>query len=345
MFQPASMSKEVEMRHGSILCLPQFHTERNQEYVHIAMVACNRKVGEAIVHLKAITLITNSYIHFHIFTDATHLLNQIKDEFEGWPAWKEGWMKFTLSLAHYPSMANSKIWRNMFARCATFRLFLGSVLENVDSVIYINADVLLLQPPEELWNHFKYFTGSQISGMNMDECAKNGRSCKKPNTCSYKCWSRIPFYGPYALNSGVMLMNLTRMRKLNWEHRLVSIYNEYRQFIAWGDQDILNIYFHQFNHKLYDLPCTWNYRTDFCRHGELLCEDALLNGISALHGIRRVFGNWDQPEFHLVHEVFKKFKFGDDFQEKVVNIIYRNFSKYKRTRCGKMRDALIKHIQ
>ena len=42
------------MRHGGILCLPQFHTERNQEYVHIGMVACGRRVGEAIVNLKAI---------------------------------------------------------------------------------------------------------------------------------------------------------------------------------------------------------------------------------------------------------------------------------------------------
>ena len=113
--EPVSISKEVALRNGSILCLPQFHTERNHEYVHIAMVACDRRVGEALVHLKSITLITNSYIHFHIFTDATHLLNKIKHEFERWPAWKEGWMKFTLSLVRYPSFASTTNWRNMFA--------------------------------------------------------------------------------------------------------------------------------------------------------------------------------------------------------------------------------------
>ena len=120
---------------------------------------------------------------------------------------------------------------------------------------------------------------------------------------------------------------------------------KYRKKISWADQDIMNICFYQFNHTLYDLPCAWNYRTDFCRNGEL-CEAAMLNGISALHGIRKFFGNWDQPVFCLVHDVFKKFKFGDDFQEKVLNVIYRTFSeKYDRTGCGKMRDAIIKHVQ
>ena len=47
----------------------------------------------------------------------------------------------------------------------------------------------------------------------------------------------------------------------------------------------MNIYIYQFNHTLYDLPCTWNYRTDFFRNGEL-CEAAMLNGTSAFHGFR-----------------------------------------------------------
>lgn len=46
------------------------------------------------------------------------------------------------------------------------------------------------------------------------------------------------------LNSGVMLMNLTRMREFNWISRLAPVLVQYRQYLTWGDQDIINIIFH-----------------------------------------------------------------------------------------------------
>lgn len=46
------------------------------------------------------------------------------------------------------------------------------------------------------------------------------------------------------VNSGVMLMNLTRMRAFSWTDYVVPIYKEYKLKITWGDQDIINIIFH-----------------------------------------------------------------------------------------------------
>jgi len=46
------------------------------------------------------------------------------------------------------------------------------------------------------------------------------------------------------VNSGVMLMNLTRMRAFSWTNYVVPIYKEYKLKITWGDQDIINIIFH-----------------------------------------------------------------------------------------------------
>ena len=54
------------------------------------------------------------------------------------------------------------------------------------------------------------------------------------------------------VNSGVMLMNLTRMRQFGWEKYVVPIYHEYKNKIVWGDQDIINIVY----------PCHYNYRPD-----------------------------------------------------------------------------------
>ena len=46
------------------------------------------------------------------------------------------------------------------------------------------------------------------------------------------------------VNSGVMLMNLTRLRKFGWEEYVLPIYKHYKLSITWGDQDIINIIFH-----------------------------------------------------------------------------------------------------
>lgn len=46
------------------------------------------------------------------------------------------------------------------------------------------------------------------------------------------------------VNSGVMLMNLTRMRAFQWKAYVVPIYKKYKLKITWGDQDIINIIFH-----------------------------------------------------------------------------------------------------
>jgi hypothetical protein len=45
----------------------------------------------------------------------------------------------------------------------------------------------------------------------------------------------------------------------------VILQTEYRDNIPWGDQDILNVYFHDFPDEYHSgLTCAWNYRPDHC---------------------------------------------------------------------------------
>lgn len=60
----------------------------------------------------------------------------------------------------------------------------------------------------------------------------------------YNRFARHPYVEPLGVNSGVMLMNLTRMRKFGWQTYLQPIFNQYKLNIVWGDQDIINIIFH-----------------------------------------------------------------------------------------------------
>ena len=50
-----------------------------------------------------------------------------------------------------------------------------------------------------------------------------------------------------------MLMNLTRMKEAKWLEHIVPYYDEYRYKITWGDQDLINIFFHFFPGKLFKM--------------------------------------------------------------------------------------------
>lgn len=106
------------------------------------------------------------------------------------------------------------------------------------------------------------------------------------NTGWYTRFARHPFYGEFGINSGVMLMNLTRMRKIKFEEKIPVIYEVFKSQLAWGDQDILNIYFHQFPEELLLMGCDFNYRPDHCMYSSQ-CD--IESGVKVLHGNRGYF--------------------------------------------------------
>lgn len=52
------------------------------------------------------------------------------------------------------------------------------------------------------------------------------------------------------VNSGVMLMNLTRMRQFNWQDKLIPTYEKYGDLL-YGDQGIINAILHSNRGKFY----------------------------------------------------------------------------------------------
>jgi UDP-xylose:glucoside alpha-1,3-xylosyltransferase len=131
---------------------------------------------------------------------------------------------------------NKQDWMKLFKKCAAQRLFLPTLLKDVDSVLYLDSDTLFMSPPDEIWSMFSKFNASQVAAMSPEH--------EDPNAGWYNRFARHPFYGKLGVNSGVMLMNLTRLRQLQWEETILSIYKEYKLQLVWGDQDILNVLFH-----------------------------------------------------------------------------------------------------
>ena len=59
------------------------------------------------------------------------------------------------------------------------------------------------------------------------------------------------------VNAGVILMNLTRLRNQKWVKKIMDYYEEFRREVKYGDQDLINIFFHHHPGKLHILVPNW----------------------------------------------------------------------------------------
>lgn len=83
------------------------------------------------------------------------------------------------------------------------------ILKDVDSIVYVDSDILFLQPIDHLWAFLSKFTPSQLAAMAPEH--------EEPRIAWYSRFARHPFYGRTGVNSGVMLMNMTRMRSVSFK--------------------------------------------------------------------------------------------------------------------------------
>lgn len=102
------------------------------------------------------------------------------------------------------------------------------ILKDVDSLLYVDTDVLFLRPMDDIWSLLKSFNGTQLAAMAPEH--------EVPKIGWYSRFARHPFYGVTGVNSGVMLMNLTRIRstlfKVRSKHAVVLISSHSDQWKA-----------------------------------------------------------------------------------------------------------------
>lgn len=93
----------------------------------------------------------------------------------------------------------------MLIGCFYFCLFFQLILKDVDSLLYVDTDILFLQPVEDIWALLSQFNSSQLAAMAPEH--------EEPRIGWYNRFARHPYYGKTGINSGVMLMNMTRLRE------------------------------------------------------------------------------------------------------------------------------------
>ncbi|XP_067907603.1 glucoside xylosyltransferase 2 [Heterodontus francisci] len=346
--QPRLFTKRRKRPAGDrVLNEPVFrlHTWHGEEWMHLAVVACGDRLEETMTMLKSVILFSFNKIKFHIFAEDT-LQPQFEKSIEAWPFSFKSQLEYNI----YPitfSVGNPQEWKKLFKLCAAQRLFLPMILKDVDSLLYVDTDVLFLRPVDDVWNFLNLFNSTQLAAMAPEH--------EIPRIGWYSRFARHPYYGAAGVNSGVMLMNLTRIRNqlfknsmiptgLRWEELLYPLYHKYKNDITWGDQDLLNIIFHFNPEYLYVFPCQWNYRPDHCMYGSN-CRGAEDQGVSILHGNRGVYHDDKQPAFKVIYEAIRDFPFEENLFHSLYFPLQNSFLKTVHTLCGRLPQVFLKQIE
>ena len=74
---------------------------------------------------------------------------------ESWPDHIQSNFKYNIYPITYPKDGYEKSWKKLFKLCASQRLFLPHLLNDVDLLLYVDTDILFLSPVEEIWTFFE----------------------------------------------------------------------------------------------------------------------------------------------------------------------------------------------
>ncbi|XP_023241805.1 glucoside xylosyltransferase 1-like [Centruroides sculpturatus] len=302
--------------------------------LQLAVVVCGKRLNQTMVSLKSAVALSKSALHLIIISDDANR-NSLKERLLDWPDSILKRISFEIHPITFPEGTENE-WKKLFKLCACQRLFLPTILQHIDALLYIDTDVIFLRPVEDIWAYFSKMNSSQIAGLSPEH--------EDFATGWYNRFARHPYYEPLGVNSGVMLMNLTRMRKFHWQDYLQPIYQEYKLKIAWGDQDIINIIFHYHSDKLLIFPCDWNYRPDHCMYTSV-CKSAEENGVAIVHGNRGVFVNNKQPAFRAIYSAMESYELGTNLIEYFLKPLQEKLHKTLTTNCGKLHFIFTKAIE
>lgn len=302
--------------------------------IHLSVVACGDRLEETLIMIKSATLLSRLPIHVHIFAD-DDLQPQFKQKLDLWPDFVREKLTYSLYPIQFPGGQDSNEWRKLFKPCASQRLFLPNILSHLDSLLYVDTDILFMRPLDDIWDFLSEFNTTQVAAMAPEH--------EEPTASWYSRFARHPYVPPYGINSGVMLMNVTRMLEAKWLDHIIPYYKKHQYDITWGDQDLINIFFHYFPEKLFQYTCEWNYRPDHCMYMSN-CRSAEEKGVSIVHGNRGVYHNDKQPAFKAIYNAIRDYEFGADLEDGLYKKMAENLNVESRTSCGKLSHLFTKQL-
>nr|CAB3251434.1 glucoside xylosyltransferase 1-like [Phallusia mammillata] len=338
-----------------------------KDTIHLVAVSCGRPNYQGVrdirkpldltlTMVKSAVLFAQSPLHVHIFTE-DDMMPLFEAELSSWSKTKRERFKYKLYQANYdeylpPSLV--KDWKKWYKPCGSFRLFLPMILKDVtDAAIYTDSDVVFLKPIDQLWQQFASFNERQVASISPTAGHPLRGSRYNENFISHSS-------GLFQVNTGIMMMNFTRMLNSKWRvfydekdetaeaermtygvELLLKYYEKYKDK-AEHDQKLLNIMYHYNPDLLRQLSCSWNFKNNFCSDENNVCSDAeSLEGASAVHGITSAFFGDVNPTFRALYEAFLKFDMLEgDPHELLQTFKSQLLSKAQGTYCAEKSDVI-----
>ena len=181
----------------------------------------------------------------------------------------------------------------LFRPCSTLRMWLPQLLpSNVSLVLYVDCDTLVVRDYRQIFAHAQLYTGAQILSFAYEGTSKQCGSwyfLKPPPQ---------PAPQPYAINAGVMLIDLSRARSPAMQYvyteRLLQLLSSGSTFLM-GDQDVYNRWIGAMQAEgrdlYFPLPLSYNWREcEFIPPGER-------GGLTLMHGNAYKFYNRNEEPF------------------------------------------------
>lgn len=171
-----------------------------------------------------------------------------------------------------------------------FRLGVASILPKIDKIIYLDSDIIVNKDIVDLWR--TSFNGSCIVGCNS---MVHDRNCERLG---------LPVEKPY-INSGVMMLNLKRIR----EDKIEDLFFKYMEKCAHKasnvDQDVINVVMADVDNGIKLIDQNWNVeiRTDMPFFEEYV---AILNNPYIIHFIT-ADKPWKENSTQLYKDLYLKY--------------------------------------
>ncbi|KAK4025322.1 hypothetical protein OUZ56_014397 [Daphnia magna] len=305
--------------------------EKTRE-IHIAAAVCGNRATQALVMMKSALIMCSNFIRFTLFVDS-ETSNVLNETIRLWPDNILKRMSLDMRPISFPK-DNADEWKTLFKPCSSVRLFLPNLLKKEDSILYMDVDTVFLSSPLHIWQH--------LSKMNTTQMVALGPETQDYTIGWYPQFTNHPYYGKYGLNAGVMLMNLTKMRQFGWEKYVIHVYEQYKNRILWGDQDVINAIFHFHPEKLYVFPCHHNYVPGQCSITSL-CQEAEQQGVYIIHGYADAFISDQLPALKAIYTSIQQHSFGDNLQMLFVNM-KENLMKTPTSSCRTVMSSFFKLV-
>lgn len=135
-----------------------------------------------------------------------------------------------------------------------YKFRIPKLLPFLDKVLYLDSDILVLKKLTNLWDF-------PLEGRSIGAARDFIDYTKKADKVSARELSGIGFdLGNSYFNSGVMLMNLEKLRIIDLEAAFLEQYGQKKSVLRYLDQDVFNYLFQQ---DTTIIPQCWNFQTTF----------------------------------------------------------------------------------